>query len=328
VSKTIKFLIGLLFSTLGLIYAFRQFNWAEFINSMQGVNYWLLIAAVVLQLVSVWVRALRWKWLIAPIKNVSTKILFDATMIGYFGNNVLPLRMGELLRAYVVSNNASIPTSKVIGTLIVDRILDFLAVIILAIFFLFFSELINIPIWTMVFSIILIFGLFITVLIVGNKNPNWESIKKRNKIFQSNIGAKIFGIIKNMISGISVLNKTPNKIGVYGFIVLLWSMYFGSFLLIVKGINLDLSIMNAGILYVLLTLSISIPAAPGYIGTYHAACVAALTNIFSISLNASQSFAVLSHAVIFVPFVIIGAIFFLKNSINFSKLKSLDIVES
>ena len=86
--------------------------------------------------------------------------------------------------------------------------------------------------------------------------------------------------------------------------------------------------MNSSFLYVLLTLSISIPAAPGYIGTYHAACVAALTNIFSISLRASQSFAVLSHAVIFVPFVIIGAIFFLKNSINFSKLKSLDIVES
>ena len=326
-NKTIKFSIGLLFSGVGLVYAFRQFNWLEFINLLQGVNYWYLLAAVALQLGAVWFRALRWKWLLAPIKDISTKILFDATMIGYFGNNVLPLRMGELLRAYVVSNNSSISTSKVIGTLIVDRILDFLAVMILAIFFLFFSNLIDIPRWIVIFSIILILGLFITILIIGNKNPDWELIRQRKKVFQSKVGSKIYNIITNLISGLSVLNKAPKKIGIYGFIVLLWTMYYISFLLIIKGVNLELSIMNAGVLYVLLTLSISIPAAPGYIGTYHAACVAVLTNIYSISLNTSQTFAVLSHAVIFVPFVTIGAIFFVKNSMKFSKLKSIEITK-
>ena len=218
-NKTIKFSIGLLFSGVGLVYAFRQFNWLEFINLLQGVNYWYLLAAVALQLGAVWFRALRWKWLLAPIKDISTKILFDATMIGYFGNNVLPLRMGELLRAYVVSNNSAISTSKVIGTLIVDRILDFLAVMILAIFFLFFSNLIDIPRWIVIFSIILILGLFITILIIGNKNPDWELIRQRKKVFQSKVGSKIYNIITNLISGLSVLNKAPKKIGIYGFIV-------------------------------------------------------------------------------------------------------------
>ncbi|MEE9571502.1 MAG: lysylphosphatidylglycerol synthase transmembrane domain-containing protein, partial [Candidatus Neomarinimicrobiota bacterium] len=169
-NKVIKFSIGLLFSIVGLAYAFRRFNWTEFINLLQGVNYWYLLAAVALQLGTVWIRALRWKWLLAPIKNVSIKLLFDATMIGYFGNNVLPLRMGELLRAYVVSNNSSISTLKVIGTLIVDRILDLLAVVILAIFFLFFSELIIIPKWITAFSIILVLVVFMVVLIIGSKN--------------------------------------------------------------------------------------------------------------------------------------------------------------
>lgn len=326
-SKTVKFSIGLLFSIAGLIYAFHQFNWAEFIKLLQGVNYIYLLGAILLQLAAVWVRAVRWKWLLAPIKNISIKILFDATMIGYFGNNVLPLRMGELLRAYVVSNNSSISTSKVIGTLIVDRILDVLAVMILAIFFLFFTNLVDIPKWIVIPSIILILVLFISILTIGNKNPNWDSIKKRKIVFQSKMGSKIFDIITNIVSGMSVLNKAPNKIGIYGFIVLLWTMYYVSFVLIIKGVNLELSIMNAGILYILLSLSISIPAAPGYIGTYHATCVAALTNIYNIGLGESQAFAVLSHAVVFVPFVTIGAIFFLKNSMKFSKLKSLDIIE-
>jgi hypothetical protein len=328
VNKVIKFSIGLIFSIVGLVYAFRQFNWTEFINLLQGVNYWYLLAAVALQLGTVWVRALRWKWLLAPIKNVSTKLLFDATMIGYFGNNVLPLRMGELLRAYVVSNNSSISTLKVIGTLIVDRILDLLAVVILAIFFLFFSELIVIPKWIIAFSIILVLVVFMAVLIIGSKNPDWKSIKKRYKIYQTKVGSKLYDFITNIISGISVLNKAPNKIGIYGVIVLLWTMYYISFILIIIGVNLELNLMNAGVLFVLLTLTISIPAAPGYIGTYHATCVAVLTNIYNISLNASQTFAVLSHAVIFIPFVLIGATIFLKNSMKFSKLKSIERVES
>jgi uncharacterized protein (TIRG00374 family) len=328
VNKVIKFSIGLIFSIVGLVYAFRQFNWTEFINLLQGVNYWYLLAAVALQLGTVWVRALRWKWLLAPIKNVSTKLLFDATMIGYFGNNVLPLRMGELLRAYVVSNNSSISTLKVIGTLIVDRILDLLAVVILAIFFLFFSELIVIPKWIIAFSIILVLVVFMVVLIIGSKNPDWKSIKKRYKIYQTKVGSKLYGFITNIISGISVLNKAPNKIGIYGVIVLLWTMYYISFILIIIGVNLELNLMNAGVLFVLLTLTISIPAAPGYIGTYHATCVAVLTNIYNISLNASQTFAVLSHAVIFIPFVLIGATIFLKNSMKFSKLKSIERIES
>ncbi len=326
-NKVIKFSIGLIFSIVGLVYAFRQFNWTEFINLLQGVNYWYLLAAVALQLGTVWVRALRWKWLLAPIKNVSTKLLFDATMIGYFGNNVLPLRMGELLRAYVVSNNSSISTLKVIGTLIVDRILDLLAVVILAIFFLFFSELIVIPKWIIAFSIILVLVVFMAVLIIGSKNPDWKSIKKRYKIYQTKVGSKLYDFITNIISGISVLNKAPNKIGIYGVIVLLWTMYYISFILIIIGVNLELNLMNAGVLFVLLTLTISIPAAPGYIGTYHATCVAVLTNIYNISLNASQTFAVLSHAVIFIPFVLIGATIFLKNSMKFSKLKSIERVE-
>ncbi len=327
-NKVIKFSVGLLFSVIGLVYAFRQFNWTEFINLLQGVHYWYLLAAIVLQLTAVWVRALRWKWLLAPIKNISTKLLFDATMIGYFGNTVLPLRMGELLRAYVVSNNCSISTSKVIGTLIVDRILDFLGLMFLAVFFLFYSDLIDIPQWIIIISSIIIISIFITILIIGDKNPDWENIKKQKKMFQSKVGSRIFEIFTNLVSGLTVLNKTQNKIGVYSFIVLLWTMYYVSFVLIVKAVNLDLSIMTSGVLYVLLTLSISIPAAPGYVGTYHAACFWALTTIYGFNDIVSQTFALVSHAVIFVPFVIIGAFFFLKNFMKFSKLKLLEIVKS
>jgi len=328
VSKAVKFSIGLLFSILGLVYAFRQFNWNEFIDSLRGVNYWYLIGAMAIQLTAVWLRALRWKWLLSPIKIVPLWTTFNATIIGYFGNSVLPVRMGELLRAYIVANNSTLSVAQVIGSLIVERMLDILGVVILALIFLLNFDIIDIPNW-FIFSIVLItIILFGILFLISSKKNNWEFIKQRKYLFQSKIGLKIYTIFKNIITGLSVINNAPNKIGVYGFILVLWGMYYLSFIFVVNSINLGLNWVDSGVLFLLLSLAISIPAAPGYIGTYHATCVGALTNIYNIGLSESQAFAVLAHAINFVPIVIVGAIFFLKNSMKFSKLKSLEIVES
>jgi uncharacterized protein (TIRG00374 family) len=228
----------------------------------------------------------------------------------------------------VVSNNHNISTSKILGTLVVDRVLDLLALMVFAIFFVFNSDLLNIPQWVITLSIIVTILLFGVLIYVGGKNPDWSSIKERYKIFNSNIGARFFDIFANIISGLKVLKQTPKKFGVYGFIVVLWSLYYLSFLLMVKAVDLDLTMMDIGVLYVMLTVTISIPAAPGYVGTYHATSVAVLTNMYAINMTSSQVFAIISHAIVFIPFVIVGAIIFVKNSLNFSKLKSLEISES
>jgi len=328
VSKTIKFIIGLLFSVLGLVYAFRQFNWVEFIESLRGVNYWYLVGAMAIQLVAVWLRALRWTWLLAPIKNVPLRTTFDATIIGYFGNSVLPVRMGELLRAYIVANNSTLSVAQVVGSLIVERMLDVLGVVILALIFLFNFEIINIPNW-LIFSIVLTTVILFGILFLISSNKiSWTFIKQRKYLFNSKLGSKFYDILKNIVTGLSVINKAPNKIGVYGFIFVLWGMYYLSFIFVVKSANLGLNWVDSGVLFIILSLAISIPAAPGYIGTYHATCVGALTTIYNIGLGESQTFAVLAHAMMFVPIVIIGSIFFLKNSMKFSKLKSLETVES
>ena len=327
-NKAVKFSIGLLFSIAGLFYAFRQFNWAEFINSLRGVNYWYLLGAMAIQLVAVWLRSLRWKWLLAPIKDVPLRTTFDATIIGYFGNSILPVRMGELLRAYIVANSSALPVAQVVGSLIVERMLDILGVVIFALIFLFNFDIINIPNW-FIFSIVLTtIVLFSILFLISSNKIKWEFIKRRKYLFDSKIGSKIYGVIKNIVSGLSVIYHAPNKIGVYGFILVLWGLYYLSFIFVVQSANLGLNWVDSGVLFILLSLAISIPAAPGYIGTYHATCVAALTTIYDKGLAESQAFAVLAHAMMFVPIVIVGAIFFLKSSMKFSKLKNLEGVES
>ena len=89
-----------------------------------------LIAFIILLilLISVYFRAVRWKILFNPQYNIDTKSLFDIQLIGYFGNNILPLRLGELLRTLVVGEKYKIKKTAVLGSIILERILDMFAV--------------------------------------------------------------------------------------------------------------------------------------------------------------------------------------------------------
>ena len=98
-----KSLAGLFISIAGLYWAFRGFNFFRFLSIIKDINIgWIFIASLML-LISVLVRGLRWKYLFKDRGLLPTSYLVKASFIGYFGNNVLPLRLGELLRCIVVS---------------------------------------------------------------------------------------------------------------------------------------------------------------------------------------------------------------------------------
>ena len=127
-----KSIIGILISIGGIYWAFRDFHFAEFTASIQEVKIIYLVGATFLLWGSVWLRALRWRWLFKKENSPSIPSLYRAELIGYFGNNVLPLRLGELLRSYIVGKENNLSKSFVIGTVVLERLMDMLALISLA----------------------------------------------------------------------------------------------------------------------------------------------------------------------------------------------------
>ena len=82
-----------------------------------------------------------------------------------------------------------------------------------------------------------------------------------------------------------------------------------------------------GVILVSTSLAIAIPAAPGAVGTYHAAAVYVLTEFFVVGRVESQAFAVLLHGVGYVPLIIIGAMYFLRSSVHIKDLSDQRIIE-
>ena len=119
-----KAFAGIFISVGGIYWAFKDFQFVEFSNSIQRINYLFLLLATLFLWGSVWFRAIRWRYLYRKEVLPTTASLYRAELMGYFGNNVLPLRLGELMRAYLIGREWHLPKSYVFGTIVLERILD------------------------------------------------------------------------------------------------------------------------------------------------------------------------------------------------------------
>src|SRR3990172_12920620 len=116
--------LGLAISVVFLALAFRNLQWPEVAQALRQADYPWLVPGVGVYMVGVLVRSWRWHYLLRPIQDIPSTKLFPVMAIGYFGNNVFPIRAGELLRIYLLKLYFSIPMSSGLATILVERAFD------------------------------------------------------------------------------------------------------------------------------------------------------------------------------------------------------------
>src|SRR5205807_73025 len=120
-------MLGVLVSTACLWYALKDVNLSVMVRGMASVGVLWVVASVVAGLSSLVVRAIRWRVLLGAIRSVETGSLVSATFIGMMANNLLPARLGEVVRAWVLARREEMPVPTVLASIMVERLLDVLA---------------------------------------------------------------------------------------------------------------------------------------------------------------------------------------------------------
>ena len=301
---------GVVISMVGIYWAFRDFNFSDFILSLQNIDYIYLILATFFLWCSVWLRGARWKF-IFPVKgSPSISSLYRAELIGYFGNNVLPLRLGELLRSYIVGKENSLSKSFVFGTVILERLMDTLALAFFGLLLLF-----SYPIDSdlkekiMLMGVISIIGITILFFVLTRININQT-------------GNRILIIIKQIIYGLlSIRKEMLLPVIITSFLI--WFIYLLDVYLLQKAFQFNLSWPQVLTVLVISSLALSIPSAPGMIGTFHAAVKYTMVDLFTYSASDGNSFAILMHAYGFILFTILGAYYFMRSQFHKNAIKSV-----
>ncbi|NQU66482.1 MAG: flippase-like domain-containing protein [Candidatus Marinimicrobia bacterium] len=306
-----KTILGVLLSFAGIYWAFRGYDFNDLINSIRHSRFIFIILAMALLLLSVWIRAIRWEFFFRHEKKLPLYSLFKAEMIGYFGNSVLPLRLGELLRVYIVKQEHQVTGSFVLGTVVLERLLDTVGLLTFSLLMLFIAPIPADIKWFIQIATIVIIVLAAVLVFVVLKV---HRIKTDNYIVEK---------IKIFFSGFHVLG---GKLSGYTLFItlLLWAIYWFDVHLINLALGLNLSMSGSLLVLIISSLAYSIPSAPGTIGTYHAAVKYVLiTMIGGYSPDQGVTFGIILHAYGYILFTVLGGWYFMKSQFHHGAISSI-----
>lgn len=263
----------------------------KIIDDFKSANYWWIGVVFLCYIASNISRAIRWKMLIRPLgREAKLSNVFAAVMLGYFGNLGLP-RLGEVMRAVAVANYEAMPVEKVVGTVIVERLIDVICLLIcIGLCFLIEFD----TIYTYVEQWqgggdgpnYLLFGLGgagLLVLIVG-----WFF---RKQLLALPLFQKILNIVKGFWEGILAIGKMKNPIAFVGHSIFIWVMYFFMTYFCFFAFEPTTGLpAHVGLLtFVVGALAIAVPS-PGGMGTYHIFVIGLLA-LYGVSEADAFSFA-------------------------------------
>ena len=290
-------------ATLCLYFAFNQVNIEDIYRALSGANMIYIFVAFIATFVTFILRSLRWKILLDSPKELKIQKYISTTHVGYFLNNILPFRAGDLARAKLLSNiSTNIKFSFLVGSLVAEKIIDLWIIGLFSIFLILFGF--N-NVLGLEFSIGILLLYIITSFIIFGNNFLASKIQKQ------------FSITKNFIDGYLLVSKNKVKLG--GISILLWFSFVAYMYTLLKSVNIDLSFQQYIGITVITSIVTSLPIVPAAIGTYHLAVIYFL-NLYGIGIDQSQTAAILLHSVFLLYSIILGYIYLSFEKIE---LKSL-----
>lgn len=308
-----RFWIGIFISVVALAVVANGVDRGEVTAAFRDADYWLLLPALALSVVSLVVRALRWRTLFHPLRPPFSE-LFGILMVGYTVTAVLPLRLGDFARIYLVGRLREISKLRVAATVIVERVLDVSTVILILAALIPFVPVppkaqIAMGIGTVVIAVL---GVAIGLSWV-RRDAIQRLLERRSITSGRRLWPRIEKLTGSTIDGFAVLGSRRATTLAACYSLGTWLAGGVTMWAMLRAFDLPSTPTAALFILSMSALSMVIPSSPGFVGVYHAVLVEALVTVYGAPRGPAVSFAILTHLVMFLPPVIFGVAYLVRE---------------
>lgn len=324
----VKFWFGIGISIFFMLLLFRKIDFRQLGSALRTVDYRYIILAVALTFISYFLRAVRWRYLLISEKTISIFSLYPATIIGYMANNLLPARLGEFVRAYVLARREQLETPLVFASLVIDRLFDGFTVLVMLLITLFAVRL---PPGMEDAATVLkaggsaMFMLYCGVLVFmyllkRQTLRTLSFVELLLKPFPKSFSDRLIPMLGSFIGGIRLSMRGGHVAAILVSSALIWTFAVLPVDMTLRSFGINLPITASMFIMVLLVFAVMVPASPGFIGTYHYACFKGLS-VFGIPEATSVSIALIIHGTAFFPVIIAGFYHLWRNKISLNDIQ-------
>jgi uncharacterized protein (TIRG00374 family) len=314
--------IGLIVSVVLLVYVFYQTDPAKILDSLRQAQYAYLIPALVLYFIGVGIRAVRWHFLLRSIKPIPSGALFRTVVIGYMANDILPARMGELVRAYILGTQENVSKAATFVTIIVERIFDgltMLTFIVVASFWLNFADE-TVTVRVRVVGVLFVVAIVALAILAGMPR-RVERIADffLQRVPSESLRTRATSLTRSVLEGLGVLRNPADSFAVYALSVLAWLCETGMYIVIARGFNIALPFAVFLLACAFANLVTIAPSTPGYVGVFDAPVVYTLT-LFQVEQNLATSYTLVLHAALYLPVTLLGFYYLWRAGLSLSQM--------
>lgn len=324
--------LGITLSVGLLWWALHDVSFEEVRAHLRATNMPLMVIAAIVATFTFPVRALRWRVILAPVDaHLQLGLLWRATAIGMALNNVIPLRAGEVARAYVLARESRrVSFSLSFASLAVDRLFDAVAVLLLfsiAIFDPAFPARMdgggpNVANWAGSFALFAVAGfavLYAIVFFPARLISIYEwSVRRVAPRFE----ARGRNMLLAFAAGLSVLRRPVQFALVTAWALGLWIINALAFWLAFQAVGFEVPFTAAFLVQGIIAIGIALPSAPGFFGLFEGAAILGLS-LYGIERAAAVTWAITFHVLSFIPITVIGLYYFARMHIRLGELEQV-----
>jgi len=319
--------LGFAVSLIFLVIAFHGQDLDQIGASLARANYWLLLPAVLLYFAGLWVRTLRWSSLLRAVHRCAPRDLFPVVTVGFMANNVLPLRAGELVRAYMLSNRRGVRASSVLATIAVEKVFDGLTMLL----FMLVASL-SVALTAQVRHVGLVAGLLFGGLLFGlvvltTEWPRQWLLERGLGLLPARVAVPLGQAAHTFLDGLGILRRRGDLIAVAVASLGAWLLEASMYWVIAEGFGLGLSPGAVLLVTAVANLATLIPASPGYVGPFEAGILLALAGAVGVERGTALSYAIAVHAALYFPVTLVGLYHWWRESLSWRAVRRLSAEE-
>ena len=280
------------------------------------------------------VRAERWQYLLGPLGKTRFSTVFRATVIGFAASAVLPARAGEVIRPYLLARREGLSATAAFATIIVERILDLVAVLLLmAVFLIWFDPGIEardskafeaVRFGGLMMAPVAVGMLAVMFFMAGHPERLHAWVLKAEAILPARIAAMIARFAQTFAEGFAVVRSPGRLAAAIAWSMVLWVAIASGIWAVSIAFGIAMPFTGAWLMLGPLVVGVAVPT-PGGVGGFHEAYRFGATAFFGADNNTAVGAAIVLHAISVGPVTIAGLLFIVQDGLKLGGMARGDL---
>lgn len=317
-------IVGLL--TVGLVALFlRDMDLGEAWRAVVNAHLGWLAAATGTTMLTYVLRAWRWRWILRPLGPTRFRTAFRTTVMGFTASFLLPGRVGELLRPYVLAKQEGLNPAAAMATIIVERMFDLCTVLVMFAFAILVADVAvprEIQMAGLAGAGAAVAGMVMLFVMAGHPERLGRWAGRLTRWLPARIASVVDHLVRTFVEGLKIMRSPMDFVWSLFWSVPLWLSIALGILWTSWAFGLTMSFAGSFLIVGYLTVGVAVPT-PGSAGGFHYFYKLAATQLFGAPESVAGAAAIVLHLVTFVPVTVLGLIFMWQDGLTLGQVRSV-----